>query len=63
VPIVVPFFVYHATNFAPCAARNGPQTTLNAQHASFVVHFSMSAALKSVVDVQCAMKYEQCFMF
>ena len=29
----------------------------------FFVYFSMPAALKPVVDVQCAMKCEQCFMF
>ena len=64
------FFVCHATNFAPCAARDGPQTVHNAQHALFVVHFSMPAALKSVVEVRrstynahWAMKCEVLFIF
>lgn len=69
-PLWCRFFVCHATNFAPCAARDGPQTVHNAQHASFVVHFSMPAALKPVVEVRrstynahWAMKCEVLFIF
>ena len=46
------FFVCHATNFAPCAARITPQTTLIARRPG-------PAALKSVVEVRCAMNSAQ----